>query len=376
MVNLTMPQALRYQPAFEQPEDDESRTTEELARVLTGISATVFDDSGHARRSVHAKGHGLLRGELRVLESLPDVLAQGLCARPATYPVVMRLSTSPGDLLDDKVSTPRGLALKLLGVDGARLPGSEAESTQDFLMVNSPTFLAPDARHFLRSVKLLAATTDKAPELKKLLSAALRGAESLIEAAGGASATLKALGGHRLTHILGESFFSQVPMLWGDAMVKVSVAPISSELLALKDAPLDLDGRPDGLRDAVSAFFAEAHGAEWELRVQLCTDLETMPIEDASVTWPEAQSPYIAVARIRALPQQTWSESGSTAVEDALSFSPWHGLAAHRPLGSIMRVRRAVYQASARFRAERNGVPTGEPAAVGCPAVGCPIVRR
>lgn len=36
----------------------------------------------------------------------------------------MRFSTNPGDMLDDKVSTPRGLAIKLIGVEGARLPGS------------------------------------------------------------------------------------------------------------------------------------------------------------------------------------------------------------------------------------------------------------
>jgi hypothetical protein len=44
-----------------------------------------------------------------------------------------------------------------------------------------------------------------------------------------------------------------------------------------------------------------------------------------------------------------------------MQFNPWHALAAHRPLGSIMRVRKAVYAMSKRFRAERNGIEIVEP---------------
>ena len=44
-----------------------------------------------------------------------------------------------------------------------------------------------------------------------------------------------------------------------------------------------------------------------------------------------------------------------------MAFSPWHGVAAHRPLGSIMRVRKVVYEGSAKFRSERNGCPIHEP---------------
>jgi hypothetical protein len=44
-----------------------------------------------------------------------------------------------------------------------------------------------------------------------------------------------------------------------------------------------------------------------------------------------------------------------------MSFSPWHELAAHRPLGGIMRARREVYERAARFRAEKNGRAIEEP---------------
>lgn len=59
-------------------------------------------------------------------------------------------------------------------------------------------------------------------------------------------------------------------------------------------------------------FFAEQEG-EWELRVQLNTDLDKMPIEDASVEWPEDQSAYLPVARLRIGRQAAWNERLSTA---------------------------------------------------------------
>jgi hypothetical protein len=351
---------LVFDPSYEVPEQGEAETRAGLVDTLRSISETTFKDSGHATRSVHAKSHGLLRAELRIPGDLPPVLAQGIFAKPGRWPVVMRFSTIPGDVLDDSVSTPRGLAVKVVGVAGARLEGSEDAVTQDFVLVNGPAFLTPSAKKFLSSLKLLASTTDKAPGLKKVLSAALRGTEKVIEALGGESATIKAMGGHPETHLLGETYFSQVPMLFGPYMAKISIAPASAELKALTDAPLNVNGKPNGLRDAVVEFFAATAG-EWEVRVQLCTDLQSMPIEDASVVWPEDQSPYVAVARIVAQPQIAWSPSRSLAIDDGMAFSPWHGVSAHRPLGSIMRMRKMAYEMSAKFRAEHNALQITEP---------------
>ncbi|MYM72510.1 catalase [Duganella sp. FT134W] len=351
-------QPLPYDPSYEVPEEGEADTIAGLTEAMHGIADTVDKDVGHAPRGVHAKSHGLLRGELRVLDNLPPDYAQGLFAHPGgAWPVVMRLSTTPGDFLDDKVSTPRGMAVKVIGVPGARLQDGVGDATQDFVMVNGPTFQSATARQFLGSVKLLAATTDKAPGLKKALSAALRGVEKVVEAVGGESAALKGLGGHPETNILGETFFTGAPVLYGRHMAKLSLAPVSPELQALKDQPVDLEHKPNGLRAAVVDFMTE-HSAEWELRVQLCTDLATMPIEDSTVEW---EAPWVPVARIKAEPQAGWTHGLSVLVDDGMQFNPWHCIADHRPLGSIMRVRRAVYAASARFRAERNGAVVAEP---------------
>jgi hypothetical protein len=349
---------LPYELFYEVPEEEEAETIAGLTEAMHHIAATVDKDSGHAQRGVHAKSHGILRGKLQVLEGLPPEYAQGLFSNGGlSWPFVMRLSTSPGDLLDDKVSTPRGMALKIIGVPGERLLDGEGDVTQDFVMVNGPVFQSATAKKFLGNVKLLAVTTDKAPGLKKALAAALRGAEKVVEAVGGESATLKSLGGHPHTHILGETFFTQVPVLYGRYMAKLSLAPVSPQLAALKDQPVDLDGKPNGLRGALVEFMTE-HTAEWELRVQLCADIKAQPIEDPTVEW---DAPWQTVALVTAPPQAGWTHGLSVLVDDGMQFNPWHCIAAHRPLGSIMRVRRAVYAASERFRAQRNGVALVEP---------------
>ena len=355
---------LPYDPSFEFEEEGEADTVAGLLDSLKTISTTTYEHSGHASRSVHAKSHGLLLGELTVVDGLPAVYAQGLFAAAASYPVAMRLSTTPGDMLDDKVSTPRGLGMKVVGVPGARVEGSEGDVTQDFVLVNGPAFLAPTAKKFLASLKPLVATTDRAPNLKRAFSAVLRGTEKVIEAVGGESATIKSMGGHPETHPLGETYFSQAPILFGPYMAKVSLAPVAPELTALTGQEVDLSGTPDGLRKAVVEHFA-TRGGVWELRVQLCVNLDKMPIEDASVEWMEEDSPWVTVARVQARPQAAWSEELSRVVDDGMQFNPWHALAAHRPLGSIMRVRKHAYAMSRRFRAERNGVALQEPSTIG-----------
>ena len=352
--------ALRFDPSFEHPAPDEAETQKSIDESMRKIQEKTLEDGGKPLRSVHSKSHALLVGELTVLPGLPATLAQGLFARPGRLPVVARLSTTPGDLLPDDVSTPRGMALKIIGVEGARLPGSEGAVTQDFIFVNGPAFMKKDARGFANSLKLLAATTDHAAHAKQVLSTVLRGLEKVVEAVGGQSATLTALGGHPLTHPLGETYYSQVPVLIGEYFGKLSVRPVSPGLQALHGAKVDLSDKPDGLREAVSEWFG-ANDGEWELCVQLCTDIDEMPVEDASKVWDEEASPYVAVARLTFGRQVSYSAERATMIDERMAFSPWTGIAAHRPLGSVMRLRREAYASARRFREERGAARIEEP---------------
>jgi hypothetical protein len=248
----------------------------------------------------------------------------------------------------------------VLDVFGPRLPGSDDAHTQDFLLVNGKTFSGPNGKGFLAMLKLLAPTTDKAEGLKIALSTVLQAAERGVEAMGGQSGTIITLGGHPETNILGESYFGQVPFLYGPYVAKIAVIPVSANLCCLLGAKVDLHDMPNGLREAVLAFFRRGT-VEWEVRIQLATDLQDTPIEDSSKLWPEEKSPFVTVARLVAGPQIAWSEERRMTVDDGMAFSPWHGLEAHRPLGSIMRLRKAVYAMSADFRSTRNRCPIHEP---------------
>ena len=349
-----------YDASVEQIDSNERETIAEIDGTMATIREKTFEDGGHAMRSVHAKPQGVLKAKLTVTSGLPEPLAQGMFAKPGTYDVLMRFSTNTGDIMDDKVSVPRGLAIKVFGVEGERLQGSEGDVTQNFLFFDGPAFNAPNAKKFLGSLKQLAATTDRAEGAKRALSATLQVAEKVVEAFGGKSTKLISMGGHAPTHVLGATYFTAAALRHGKFMAKLSLAPASAELRALIDQVVDLKDRRDGLREEVVAFM-RTHRAEWDFRVQLCTDLETMPIEDASVEWPEEESPYAVVARVVAEPQEAWNDAIAGAVDDGMFFSPWRGLAEHQPIGNVMRARKVAYEHSAQFRATRNGKPVVEP---------------
>src|ERR1700754_335647 len=65
---------LRFMPSFEQIPEDEAQTRDELIETLRSIQQITARDYGHAVRSVHAKSHGLLIGEIEVLDGLPPEL--------------------------------------------------------------------------------------------------------------------------------------------------------------------------------------------------------------------------------------------------------------------------------------------------------------
>lgn len=356
--------AIRYTPAIEKPEADEGETIRGLNEQFHLIQEQTAKDYGSAVRGVHAKAHAIVKGRIEVLPGLAAPLAQGLFATSGSYDVLMRFSTLPGDILDDSISVPRGVAIKLFDVSGDRLPGSETDSTQDFVLVNGPAFAAPTPKAFLANLKMLAKTTDTGEGLKKALSATLQVVDAALETIGVQSPTVQTLGGAPNTHPLGETYYTQVPFRYGDYIAKLSLAPVSPNMTALTGDKVETSGRPDALREDLGEVLIEQDSV-WELRVQLCTDLEEMPIEDASVIWDEKKSPFVPIARLTVPAQISWEHGTSDGQDKAIAFSPWHGLAAHQPIGGVNRARKPTYEASAKFRGEFNGCPMHEPRSLG-----------
>ena len=103
----------------------------------------------------------------------------------------------------------------------------------------------------------------------------------------------------------------------------------------------------------------QARAFDFDLQVQLCTDLEAMPVNDATVEWPEKLSPFVTVGRVH-LPRQDISVPENVEKSDALAFNQWRVTAEHRPLGEIMQVRR-IYTTSAKVRRTLNHQPQTEP---------------
>jgi hypothetical protein len=364
MAEPVLHSAIPYTLGVERPEADEADTVTGLNEQIHGIQEKTAKDYGSAARGLHAKGHAILKGRIEVLGGLAAPLAQGLFSAPGSYDLVMRYSTVTGDILPDSISGPRGLAIKVLGVSGDRLPGSEADTTQDFVMVNGPAFVAPTPKAFLGSLAQLAKTTDKVEGIKEAVSATLQVIDTALEAVGIKSPTVQTLGGAPNTHPLGETYYTQVPFRYGQFIAKLSLAPISPNLTALTGDTVETTDRNDALREVIRETMVEQDGV-WELRVQLCTDLEKMPIEDATAVWDEDHSPYIMVARVTVPAQVSWENGTSETQENDLAFNPWHGLAAHQPLGGVNRVRKPVYAASAKFRGDFNGCPMHEPRSPG-----------
>ena len=348
-----------FTPGVEVRAEDEAETIQGLNEQIRLIQETTAKDYGTAVRGVHAKGHAIVKGKLEVLSDIAPELAQGLFSAPGRYEALLRFSTLPGDILDDSISVPRGLAVKLFDVPGDRLPGSENDTTQDFILVNGPAFASPTPKAFLANLKMLAKTTDAGEGLKKGLSAVMQTVDAALETVGIQSPTIQTLGGAPNTHPLGETYYTQVPLRHGGYIAKLSIAPISTNLTELAGSKVATSGRPDALREELAQVLIEQDSV-WELRVQLCTDLETMPVEDTSVVWDEKESPYVAVARLTVPAQLGWERGLSEHQEQAIAYSPWHGLAAHQPIGGVNRARKPTYERSVQYRGERNGCPVHE----------------
>lgn len=354
---------VRYSPETEVKQENEDEDVKEIRASFARGRLAVFEKHRHAVRDAHAKSHGILKGELRIYENLPAEFRQGLFREAKTYPVIIRFSTAPGDVLPDGIAALRGMAIKIIGVEGEKiLPALKDAVTQDFVLCNHPTIAAGDVSAYLKHALILEKATQQPEELQRVLTTVMRGAGAVLRAVG--VDAVGGAGGQAMpeTHILGETFFTQAAIRYGDFIAKLNVAPASENLKALTGAGIDTSN-PSVLRDLVVEFF-RVNTAEYEIGVQLCMDLDAMPVEDASVEWSEKTSPYQPVAKLTIPNQSAYSPERRVFADEVLAFNPWHCLVEHQPLGSIQRVRKPVYDESSDFRHQMNARKRREPMSI------------
>lgn len=307
-----------------------------IAVITRGIEALVRAEAstGPARRDAHPKAHGCVEARFRVLDGLPAELAAGLFAAPRAYSAWIRFSNANGTPRPDKVGDGRGAAIKVMGASASR------SGTQDYVMINSPRFLVRDASDY---VAFQAAASN---QLKFFFPSLNPFKFRLHELFAGMAIT-----GGRPANPLNLQYWSTTPFLHGERACKYSLRPAGTP------SPHVDRSAPDFMRENMVKALAD-HDAAFDFCIQLRTP--PMPVEDPTILWREDDSPFVPVARVT-IPRQVFDEAERIAFGETLSFTPWHGLDAHRPIGGINRVRRVVYETISSLRHELNGVVREEP---------------
>jgi hypothetical protein len=343
-----------------------------FAALVNAVAKDAKEKSGATKlaRTFHAKPHACIKGELQISNNdMPAEARVGLFAQNKSYPTWTRFSNGVGERQADGKLDIRGLAIKVMGVPGARMVTSTidgAATTQDFLMANQPVAPASDARHMMAFAEASMSVTQSTTILGRI--------ENLIPVgkfltrdenvrivdflANMALPKNKALGS-----ILGDSFFTAVPNALGleagdpdtarakgafKMMVKTGVLR-GDTCTPLTEKPNKRDA--DYLRTNLEKHLAE-ESVCIDVFLQFQTDPKREPIEDGSVIW---KSPFVKAGRITFKPQ-TLADAEQQAC-DSFSFQPWHTLQDHRPLGNVMRARRIALPSSAAYR----GADTVEP---------------
>ncbi len=305
------------------------------------------DAEGLARRDAHPKSHGCVKAFVEVESGLPSEYRVGVFAEERTYPAWIRMSNGSFQIQSDLVGDLRGFALKLMDVPGDKvLERKRTARTQDFLFINSPTMFVRTPQDY---VELANKTFDGNP-VTFFLSLDPR-EWKIREMLNVLAATSK-----QPMNPLRSRYWSTTPYRFGDGeAVKHSVRPCDGE---------DVEGRigdegDNFLREAMGVHLSQTEGC-FEFLVQRQVDPESMPVEDATIEWSEKRSPFVKVATVR-VPMQTFDTPEQDELCENLSFSPWHTLPAHEPLGNINRMRRLVYDVVSITRHDLNGVEEFEP---------------
>jgi hypothetical protein len=299
--------ATEYPPANEQQHVDS---------LIQGLRAKMERDYTKTRtlRDAHPKMHGCVRGEFSIAPDLPTELRVGVFGQTRTFPVWVRFSNQNGTASPDSKPDIRGVAIKLMGVEGAKLlPDGVVGTTQDFILISDSRFVTKDVAEFDGLVKALISGAIPIawyflthPRVLRNLISSLR----------------------RFSNPLAIRYFSVAPSLLGDKAVKYALTPREAGQAPVPEGPSS-----DYLREAMARQLGSGN-AVFDFAVQFQVDPDKMPIEDPGVTWDEVLSPFRKVATLT-IPQQIFDALEQREFGDNLSFNPWRCLPEHRPLGGI-----------------------------------------
>jgi hypothetical protein len=335
------------------PPDEATYLPEIIASAIESINYTPEKGQPSTappyRRDVHSKAHGCLRALVDIASGTDARFQQGVFAQAGKqYRAWIRFSNGNTVPQEDSKGDARGMAIKLMGVEGPKLLDPEGTAdTQDFVLINSPVFFIRNVAEYAKFTRLLADGSrlgyffnENSPNpftwnIRDMILALK---------------TLK----KAPDSLLHERFFSLSAYKLGDLNIKVSAA-------ACTPKPLVNPDRKDAnfLRSQMKSELAQADGC-FNLMVQPQVAGKAMPVEDPTVEWKESDSAFVKVATIT-VPKQEFDTQQQNDFCEALSFNPWHSLEAHRPIGGLNRIRKAVYLEDSRYRRDKMNYTRAEP---------------
>lgn len=366
---------VRYSPDVEREEPDFERTLQTVLDSMKQHMRGSLETEGIGRvvRDAHAKGYGLARGEFEILSGLPNEYTQGIYAKPGRHEAMIRFSNGTNHVGDDRFLGPVvGIGLKIFGIEGKTLLEDEPDShTFDYALINHPVFFANTLAHYIFIQSLFAnigtappanlSPEEKQAGIHRFLYNWVTGKGTLPpeQWAWEELGAFLQLAQHKPVNLLLSTYWTMGAVRHGDYVAKIRVAPVQSFADRVERRALDPTSAQQVFRPALVAELRE-RPYEFDVQVQLCTDLARMPVEKTTVVWSESLSPFVTVAKLR-LPQQDVGGEDNFERMDKTSMSPWRVTEQHSPLGSIMRSRKEVYKQSSILRHQTNNQERKEP---------------
>lgn len=294
--------------------------------------------TGVRMRGQHGRIHGCVRATFQVLDNIPTKYKVGLFAKPATYQAAIRFSSGPQ--ANDTVPGAQGMAIKLIGVPGHKILKAQADAaTHDFILLDFPVFFVRETDSYKRLVVELAKLKPGAEPVQWL--------EWLDKAHPGDSDIAKIYDARVVDNPLTQSFYSQVPYAFGlgdDTICRYAALP-HPENKNPAPTPPGADG--NYLRRVmIDHLTTAAQPATFDFCVQLKTGATPEIIDSPTATW---DTPYQRVATITVMAQD-FAQPDQDRFGQNLSYTPWHALPEHRPVGQINQIRLMVYKWSSRVR--------------------------
>ncbi|MFT3908521.1 MAG: catalase family protein [Ferruginibacter sp.] len=312
--------------------NEEQHTQELIDLIIKNLQKTYHP--GKTLRQFHAKMHGFVEAVFTVNNDLPQHLQYGFLQPGRSYKTWIRFSNGNTKPLHDRKPDLRGMAIKILNVEGEILVQDEKmPQSQDILLVSYPTLMSHNIAAFRAPIRAICGGK------LSLLFFALNPFNwpTLMR-------TLRSM--QKMDNPLVHQYWSMAPSRLGTATqaVKYSAVPATTPVIT----NIDKTDR-DYLRKVMQEEL-NSHDFSFHFMIQLQDDAVSMPIEDPTVEW---KSPFIKVATIT-IPKQIFNSAERNTMGENASYSPWHSLEAHQPLGGINRARKKVYAAVAAWRLKEN----------------------